>query len=272
MNDRGILYILPTPIGNLEDISFRILDVLRDVDIVLCEDTRHTVKILNHFQIEAKLISYHEHNEKKRADDVLKWINEGRDIALVSDAGMPCISDPGSILVDLAHLNGVEITVLPGPNAAVTAIAASGFDSSRFQFIGFLPRNKGKKKAELLETGEYKGLTIIYESPHRFLDTISDIMTLFPKREIFVARELTKIHEEYYRSEVEEVYDYFKDRNIRGEFVLVLNKYETHELIDIESELRNLISMGYSKSKAVKELASKHDISKNEIYEISLKI
>lgn len=273
MTDKGKLYLIPTPIGNLKDISQRAIETLQNVDLLLCEDTRHSQKLLNHFNIKVKLVSYHEHNEKKRSENVIEWLNQGLNIGLITDAGMPGISDPGSIVVDLVHKSNLEVVVIPGANAALTAVVLSGFDSSSFQFIGFLPRQISKKKDALMATAEYPGLTIIYESPNRLLDTLKTMQELFPDREIFIAREISKIHEEHFRGSIDQAIEHYSDRTVKGEIAMVLNSYEIHKSeIDVESEIKELLDKGIKKSEAVKQIAEKYGLNKNEIYKKSLEI
>lgn len=273
MTDKGKLYLIPTPIGNLKDISQRAIETLEYVDIILCEDTRHSQKLLNHYEIKKKLVSYHEHNEKSRSENVIEWLNQGLNIGLITDAGMPGISDPGAVVVDLVHKSKLEVVAIPGANAALTSVVLSGFDSSIFQFIGFIPRQQSKKTDALMATAQYPGLSIIYESPNRLLDTLKTMAELFPDREIFIAREISKIHEEHFRGTVEEAIDHYSDRVIKGEIAVVLNRYETQEFqVDIESELKELLSQGMKKSAAVKEIAEKYGLNKNDVYKKSLEI
>lgn len=273
MTDKGKLYLIPTPIGNLKDISQRAIETLEIVDLLLCEDTRHSQKLLNHFNIKKKLVSYHEHNEMSRSENVIEWLNRGLNIGLITDAGMPGISDPGTVVVDLVHKSNLEVIAIPGANAALTVVVLSGFDSSVFQFIGFLPRQLNKKKETLITTAQYPGLTIIYESPNRLLDTLKTMGELFSDREIFIAREISKIHEEHFRGSINQAIDHFFERVVKGEIAMVLNRYEISKPeIDIESELKELLDEGMKKSEAVKLIAEKHGISKNQIYKKSLEI
>lgn len=268
---RGKFTLVATPIGNLGDMSPRAIEVLKESQLILCEDTRVSGRLLHHFGIQTKLLSYHEHNERERIDKILGYLDQGMDLALISDAGMPSISDPGVLIVDQLIKEGYSLSAVPGPSAFVMAVALSGFDSRRFEFLGFLPRKKGDRIEVLRSTLGYPGLSIIYESPHRLVKTLDEIAEMAPAREVFVARELTKLYEELYRGPVEKVRDYF-DKGPRGEVVLVLNEYAQKEEVDLEAELRALIDGGTSPSRAVKELSKKHGIPRNEIYDLSIKI
>lgn len=271
--EKGSLYLIPTPIGNLDDISKRAIETLEMVDIILCEDTRHSSRLLNHLGINKKLYSYYEHNEKTRAKEAVEWLKQGHDIGLITDAGMPSVSDPGYIIVDLVHKNELKVYAIPGANAALTALVLSGFDSSRFQFIGFLPRQNSKKREELLDTINYNGLTIIYESPNRLLQTLKMMEEIFPDRSIFIAREMTKLYEEHFRGSVVDAVLHFGAKEIKGEIVVVLEAYEAEsEEVDIAFELQKLLDTGMKKSQAVKEVCTKYDINKNEVYKVSLEL
>lgn len=272
MEDKGSLFLVPTPIGNLGDMTFRAVEVLRQVDYILCEDTRNSIKLLNHFEIKSPMLSYHKHNEKMRTEEIIDFLKEGKNIALITDAGCPCISDPGSVIVDKAHEEKIKIVSLPGASATITAIQASGMDSSVFQFIGFLPRQKSKKTEMLNTSLNYKGLTVLYESPNRLLETLSDIKEFFPSRRVLVARELTKLHEELFRGRVEEAIEHFSAGQVKGEIAIVMEAYFKEEKLDSKAYLEELIAAGMKPSLAVKEVSKRLSVSKNEIYRISLEI
>lgn len=221
-NDRGKLYIVPTPIGNLDDITFRAIDILNKVELIAAEDTRHTKKLLNHFEIQNELISYHEHNRFERIPLLIDKLMNGSEIALVSDAGMPAISDPGSELVAEAVKQQISVIVLPGANAALSALVGSGLPTEQFYFYGFLPRKKSDKEKVLNQLKQLEATIIFYESPHRVLQTLENIEKQFGLRRIALARELTKLYEQYIRGSVREVIDFVKDNPLRGECVIVV--------------------------------------------------
>ena len=268
------LYIIPTPIGNLKDITLRALEILEKVDIIYCEDTRKTIKLLNHYNIKNKLKSYHEHNENFRKEEILNELENGLNIAIVSDAGMPGISDPGHIIIKYLLENNKEVEVLPGATASITALVVSGMDSTRFTFLGFFPREKKEMINFIDILRKIDNTSIIYESVHRIKNTLKILGIEFPERYIVVCRELTKLHEEKIRGKCKDVYDIFKDKeNIKGEFVLILDKaeieivnYNIEELIEIE--LKN----GFTKKQAVKNIVDKYGLNKNEVYKASIDI
>lgn len=269
--DKGSLYLVATPIGNTADISQRAIEALRKVDLILCEDTRHSGRLLKYLDINNKLMSYHEHNERQRSEEVIGLLKNGENVALISDAGSPCISDPGTILVDEAHKHGISVVPIPGPSALIAALSASGFQASSFQFLGFLPRKEGKKREILEETIAYPGLTIIYESPKRLVDTLTLMVELMADRRLVIARELTKLNEEIFRGSVSQALERYS-QGVKGEIVIVLDTYELEEEVDIEKELRKKIDQGYSHSKAVKVVAKEFDINKNDVYKVSIEI
>ncbi len=220
----GTLYVCGTPIGNLEDVTVRALRVLREVDVVAAEDTRRTAKLLAHYEIKARMVSCHEHNESVRASELLELLRSGRDVALVSDAGMPGISDPGARLIARALSAGIDVVPVPGPSALLAAIVVSGFDASEFTFVGFLPR-KGRARREALErlAGERR-VIVVYESPYRLRGTLADLARVMgADRRVAVARELTKIHEEVVRGTFAEVLGVFETRPIKGEVTIVVD-------------------------------------------------
>ncbi len=278
------LYLVATPIGNLGDITLRALEVLRAVDRIACEDTRQTQKLLNHFQIEKKTVSCHEHNERSRATELIHDIKTGKAIALVSDAGTPGVSDPGSWLVREAIAAGVQVFPIPGANAAISALIASGLPADEFEFLGFLPEKAGARRTKLenlvAESRETPRTLIFYEAPHRLLDTLAHLESVFgPQLHVVVARELTKIHEEFLRGTVAEVRSELAGRDrIRGEITLLIelpapsastsgasgaaNAHET-----IASRVARLQSeTGIDEKEALKRLARELGQSKSEIY------
>jgi len=274
------LYIVPTPIGNLKDISFRVLEVLKEADRIACEDTRVTSKLLNRYEIKKPLINYREHNEMEASDFILEKIESGETIALVTDAGMPGISDPGETIVKKATQRGIEVIVLPGPSALINALVASGLSTGRFTFIGFLDKAKKKKRDELKELKEKEETLIFYEAPHRILDTLEAVREVFGERQISLSREITKIYEEHLRGTVSEVLHTFDERNPKGEFVLVVSGKSEEEIkeekekgfinLTIKEHLIQVINEGNPKKDAVKLVAELRDIPKKEVYKESL--
>ncbi|MBT9316745.1 16S rRNA (cytidine(1402)-2'-O)-methyltransferase [Leptothoe spongobia] len=273
----GILYLVATPIGNLEDITFRAVRMLKEANLIAAEDTRHTGKLLHHFQIETPQISYHEHNAQTRIPQLIEKLQTGQTIALVSDAGMPGISDPGYELVCACADAGIIISPIPGPAAVISAIAASALPSDRFTFEGFLPV-KGKVRTERLTQFATEPRTIVlYESPHRLLKTLTDLQThLGDDRQVTVARELTKRYEEFWRGTVGEAIEHFKVTEPRGEFTIAIAGHtptpQTISEADLLQQLATLINHGISPSKASRQLAQKTGLSKREIYQLSLQM
>ncbi|HBH12291.1 MAG: Ribosomal RNA small subunit methyltransferase I [Clostridiales bacterium 38_11] len=271
----GKLYVCATPIGNLEDITLRVLRVLKEVDFIAAEDTRHTIKLLNHYETKNRLISYHEHNEKKRSEQIIEKLLSGESCALVSDAGMPGISDPGEFIIREAIKNNIEIIVLPGATAFVPAIVLSGFDTDKFVFEGFLPSKKGEKRKALEKLVDEERTIIFYESPHRLTDTLKAMIKAFGKRQVSVSREITKKFEETVRGDLEEVLTFFEAKDIKGEFVLVVKGSEEslpEASIDMDKALRELIDDGMTKKDAVNHLVKTYRLNKNDVYQKSLKL
>lgn len=272
----GKLYICPTPIGNLEDISYRVLKVLESVDKIAAEDTRHTLKLLNHFEIKKKMISYHEHNKVQVGHQIVQMLLEGDQIAIVTDAGMPCISDPGEDLVRLCIDNHIEIEALPGPSAVITALAASGLSTRRFLFEGFFDKKKKARKARIESLKSVKETIIFYESPHRLLDTLKVLLEIMGDRKIVLAREITKRYEEYYRDNISSAIDYFHNKGVKGEFVVLVegNQQEEVESFDmtIEEHLLDLMGKDYSKKEAITQVAKIRKIPKKEVYNVSIQM
>ena len=271
-----MLYICGTPIGNLEDMTYRVVRVLSEVDLIAAEDTRQSVKLLNHFDIKTPLTSYYEHNKDVKGPQHIKLLQEGKDIALVTDAGMPGISDPGEDLIKLCYENNVPVTVVPGPTAVVTALVLSGLNSRSYIFEGFLPRNK-KQRAEVLERlVDESRTTVFYEAPHHLVDTLDSIYKTVGDRNIAVARELTKKHETVNRGAVGEVLEYFKENEPKGEFVLVLegkdkekikeDKIASFEEMTIEEHFNMYIEQGMSEKDAMKQVAKDRGIGKRDVY------
>jgi len=270
------IYVCPTPLGNLEDMTFRVIDTLRKVDFIAAEDTRHSIKLLNHFDINTKMVSYHEHNEQSRSEEIIDRVKKGEDCALISDAGMPGISDPGQILIKKALEENLEVEVLSGGSAFLLALVASGFDTDRFVFEGFLPRKSGEKTERLRELKKEKRTIILYEAPHRILKTLKDILEVFDDRNISISREITKRFEEHLRGTISEVIEKLNKGTVKGEFVVVIKGFEGEieekEEISIEEQLKVFLEEGYSKKEAVKLTSKKLNARRNEVYQKSLEI
>ena len=269
----GILYVVGTPIGNLGDWSDRAKEILQTVDFIAAEDTRVTVKLLNKFNIETPMVSYHEHNHKLRDDKIIARLLAGENCAIVTDAGMPVVSDPGEDLVRLAHLNGITVSSVPGPSAVITALAISGMPSGRFSFEGFLSTAKISRK-EHLESLKYDTRTLIfYEAPHKLLSTLKDMFTVFGNRKIALCKELTKIHETVILTTFEDAIKDFEVTPPKGEFVLIIEgaKEQVSEEITLEQAVlfaKEKINEGNSPSMAAKLAANYSGIKKTDIYKM----
>lgn len=222
----GKLYICPTPIGNLEDITYRTLRVLNEVDLIAAEDTRHSIKLLNHFEISKPLTSYHEHNKDSKGGYLINKLLEGENVAVISDAGMPGISDPGEDIIREAIENNIEVEVLPGATAFVTALVGSGLDTRKFAFEGFLDRDKKTRREQLEDVKEESRTMIFYESPHRLKDTLKDMSKVLGNRKISINRELTKKYQEIIREDIDKAIEIFNERDIKGEFVLIVDGFK----------------------------------------------
>ena len=275
--EKGKLYLVATPIGNLEDITLRALRTLKEVDTILAEDTRKTLKLLNHFEIQKPLISFYRHNEGVKVNHVLNLLNEGKVLALVSDAGPPAISDPGEDLVKACIENEIEIIPIPGAVAGIQGLITSGFDTTKFVFEGFLSINKRCRKERLEFLKNETRTMIFYEAPHKLKRTLEDFKEAFGgDRKIVLAREITKIHEEFLRFTIEEANEYYdNDENIKGEFVIVL---EGKEILEegpseesIEDLMRKYLNAGMDKKDAMKQVAKEKNITKSEVYKEWLK-
>lgn len=274
----GKIYLVATPIGNLSDISMRAIETLKNVDIIACEDTRNTIRLLNHFEIKGHLTSYHEYNKIDKAYELCEKVKEGKNIAFVSDAGMPAISDPGYELVDIAYKEGVEVTVVPGASAVVSALAISGISSRRFAFEGFLPADKNEKKEILTELSQESRTLILYEAPHRLLKTLKELFEHMGDRNIAIVREITKLHEEVLKGRLAEIIaDYESEKvAIRGEYVLVIEgksllekreeRQKSFEEISIREHYEKYIAEGMDKKEAMKAVAKDRGIQKREVY------
>lgn len=270
--EQGILYICPTPIGNLEDMTFRVLEVLRSVDVIAAEDTRHTLKLLNHFDIKKQMTSYHEHNIREKGPFIVDMLLNGKSVALVSDAGMPGISDPGEDIIKLCIESGIQVVGLPGPSAALLALVISGLSTDKFAFEGFLPSKSTDRKKALEALKTEKRTIIFYESPHRLTDSLEDMLTVLGDRRASLSRELTKKFEETIRGTLEELLSEASARQLKGEMVIVVQGAEIaeQEEFDIAGMLLQLLEDGYSKKDAIKLVCEKTGAPKNQVYSESL--
>lgn len=273
---KGTLYLVATPIGNLEDITFRAVRILKEVDVILAEDTRKTLKLLNHFEISKRMISFYRHNEGVKTDYVIELLESGKNLALVSDAGTPGISDPGEDLVKASIEHNINIVPVPGAVAFIQGLIASGFDTTRFVFEGFLSINKRARKERLESLKSETRTMIFYEAPHKLKRTIQDLYDAFgSERKIVLAREITKIHEEFIRMTLKEAKEYYEEKEIKGEFVVLVegaciqeednvNETPIEELMDI------YINEGFDKKEAMKKVAKEKGITKSEVYKYLL--
>lgn len=278
VSDKGLLYLVPTPIGNLEDMTFRAIRILKEVNVIAAEDTRNTKKLCNYFEIKTPLVSYHEHNKETSGREILRRLEVGENIALVSDAGMPCISDPGYELAGAAIAAGISVIPLPGANAALTALIASGINPQPFYFYGFLARGKKDKKAELASLQKQSGALILYEAPHRLKETLKLLLEMMGNRQIVLCRELTKKYEEFLRGTIEEAIRWAESTELRGEFCLIMegNDAETVDQdeqkwwlpLSIEEHVQYYIDeKGHSSKEAIKSTAKDREMAKREVYQ-----
>lgn len=266
----GTIYIVGTPIGNLSDFSPRAIETLKRVDFIAAEDTRVTLKLLNHFDIVKPLVSYHEHNLRQRGEVIIGRVLAGENAAIVSDAGMPCVSDPGEDLVRLAAEAGIQTVVIPGPSAAISALAVSGLDTSRFVFEGFLNPQKNARLERLEQLKNEQRTLIFYEAPHKLTDTLEAMLQVLGDRKISLARELTKIYEEVVRTTLSRAPELYREKAPRGEFVLVVEgASQQQEQLSFEQALelvRALVDKGEPLSKAAKDVAHQTGFKKGELY------
>jgi len=270
----GILYLVATPIGNLEDITFRAVRILKEVDLIAAEDTRKSGKLLKHYSIKAKTISYHKFNEKQRTEYLIDKLKSGKSIAVISDAGTPGISDPSEVIVKECIKNEILIIPIPGPSAVITALSASGLSTNSFSFWGFVPKTKSKQVELLQNLISRKETMIFYESPKRVKQTLNTFLDIFGNRQVVVAKELTKIYETFFRGSIKEVLVQLDGKILKGEFVILLEGAGERDISDskIEKLLREKIANGLSKSEAVKKVSKKFDIKKNRVYQVSLRM
>ncbi len=268
----GILYIVGTPIGNLSDFSPRAIQTLREVDFIAAEDTRVTLKLLNHFDIRKPLVSYHEHNLRERGEVIIQRVLDGENVAVVSDAGMPCVSDPGEDIVRLAAEADIQTIVIPGPSAAISALCISGLSTSRFSFEGFLSTNRKNRREHLQSLIGDTHTLIFYEAPHKLLDTLKDMAAAFGEgRRISLCREMTKIHEQVFRTTLQEAVQYYTENTPKGEFVLILEGAQKPEepemtLEEAVEEAVQLVQSGFRATDAAKQVSARTPFKKSEIY------
>lgn len=273
--DAGTLYVVPTPIGNLEDMTFRAINILRRVSIIAAEDTRQTRKLLTHYEIDTPSISYHTHNRASRSAGLLGRLQAGEDVAIVSDAGMPAISDPGFELVQEALEEKINTVVLPGANAAICAVVGSGLPTSEFLFHGFLPRKKQEKEATLKRLSELEATLVFYESPYRVKETVKSLLEVFGNRRVAIARELTKIYEQYIRGDLSEVSEWLSEHDLKGECCIIVEGFTGlsdaalwWEELTIESHVAHYEGDGGLHHKeALKKVAIDREVSRREIYQ-----
>jgi len=268
---RGMLYICATPIGNLEDITLRVLRVLREVDVIAAEDTRTTIKLLNYYEISKPLTSYHEHNKIAKARHIIDKIKVGESVALVTDAGMPGISDPGQELIEMCHKEGVSVTICPGATAGVSALVLSGIAARRYAFEGFLPRDKKERRKALEALAQETCATIIYEAPHRLLETLRDLQKYVGKREVAVVREITKKFEEVQRGDLADIIEFFTEKPPKGEFVVILEGCTNVEPANdwpesLNEHVKIYLDVGFDEKGAMKMVAKDRGVSKSIVY------
>lgn len=270
----GTLYLVATPIGNMEDITYRAVRVLCEVDVVAAEDTRHTLKLLNHLNIKKPLVSYHDNNRLQRGKELVERLKNGENVALVSDAGMPAISDPGEELVKMCVEEGIRVTVIPGCTASLSGLVVSGLPTRRFVFEGFLPHRRADRIRRLEELSGEERTLIFYESPHRIRDMLADMLEVFGDRQCALARELTKVHEEVLRGSLSELVERLREKQPRGEFVVVVSGGETgakKEPVPLcQTDIKELVmsyeKQGFSRMEAMKKAARDLGISKRDVY------
>lgn len=267
-----MLYFVATPIGNLKDISLRALEVLNSVDVIACEDTRNSLKLLNHYNIKKKLVAYHKFNEKNSSEGLIKLLKEGKNIALISDSGMPVISDPGEVIINKLKEENIPYTIIPGANAGLCALLLSGLDSSRFTFVGFIPDDNKEKENLLNEVKDYKTTLIFYVAPHDVKKTVATLFKYLGKRKACLVNEITKLYEKTFSFELSEDFNY----QPKGEYVLIVEKNNENTLdllqLSIKDHLLYYLNLGESKADAIKKVAKQRNLNKNEVYQIATKL
>jgi 16S rRNA (cytidine1402-2'-O)-methyltransferase len=269
----GTLYIVATPIGNLEDITLRALRVLKEVDVIAAEDTRHSLRLLNHYGISKQLVSYWGEKEKVKAEETISLLKEGKNVALISDAGTPGIADPGSVLIRRAWEEGIRVEPVPGPSAAIAALSVSGFSTEEFIFCGFLPAKQSRRKKLLEELSREKRTLVFYEAPHRIVESFDDIAEIFSDRNTFLVREMTKLHEELMRGDAVGVRERLESAVTAGEYVIVVEGRRDEKNPAGEEalkEIESLMKKGFGRKEAVKRVAEEYGLSRKELYDRSL--
>lgn len=273
---QGKIYLVATPIGNLEDMTFRAIETLKNVDLIAAEDTRHTLQLLNHFEISKPMISYHRHNEEIKTEEIINKVLQGQNVAIVTDAGTPGISDPGEEIVKVAIENDIEIIPIPGACALINSLIVSGISTKEFSFFGFLPLNKKNRKETLDKIKRENKTVILYEAPHKLLKTLEDVLENIGNVDIAIVRELTKVHEEKAYGKISDLIEKFNEP--RGEFVIILdlNNMQNEEKIDfnsisLENHYKYYEKSGLDKKEIIKQIAKDRNVPKNEIYQKFLK-
>ncbi|HSW63519.1 MAG TPA: 16S rRNA (cytidine(1402)-2'-O)-methyltransferase [Dissulfurispiraceae bacterium] len=268
----GRLYIVATPIGNLEDITYRAVRILKAVDAIAAEDTRHSLKLLSALGIQKPLISYWSENEKARSEEVLSSLRAGFSVALISDAGTPGISDPGSVLIKKAIEGGIEVIPVPGPSAAIAALSVSGLPTEEFTFIGFLPPKSGQRRKRMEQLALEERTIVFYEAPHRIVEMVEDLLAVFGDRQALVMREISKLHEQTFRGSLSQIFERLATSTIAGEYVVaVAGMMKESVSIDVAlQEIRALMKKGFGRKDAVKRVAESYGLSKKELYDKSL--
>ena len=271
----GKLYLVPTPIGNLKDMTFRAVEILKEVDYICAEDTRNTGLLLKHYEIETKQISFHEHNAYEKIPDMIDLLKEGKSLAQVSDAGMPSISDPGHDLVKAAIEQEIPVVALPGASAGITALIASGLLPQPHIFYGFLPRKQGQQKAFFESKKSYPETQIFYESPYRVADTLKNMLEIYGDRQLVLVRELTKLYEEYQRGSISEVIAHINEVSLKGECLLIVEGYNSIQKNDIEIDQLDIVSLvnqgiesGQKPNQAIKKIAKEYGLNRQDVYQI----
>ena len=277
----GILILVATPIGNLGDLSPRAVEVLKSADLIAAEDTRNTLKLLNHFDIRTPMTAYHEYNRFDKADELVKLLEEGKNVACVTDAGMPGISDPGEVLVAKCAEAGIPVTAVPGPSAGITALVISGLPTRRYRFEGFLPTDKKEREAVLQEVKEDSATLIFYEAPHRLLKTLETLLSALGDRRTAIVKELTKVHENVLRASLSDAVRHFSEEEPRGEYVLVIEgrsfeekkeeREQSFQSLSIEEHVKMYEEQGFDRKEAMKRAAKDRGVSKREIYDALMK-
>lgn len=279
-SSEGILYVVATPIGNLEDITYRAVRILGEVDLIAAEDTRNTARLLSHYDIKTRVISCHDHNEDARAEHIIKMIVSGMSVAVVSDAGTPLISDPGYRVVESAAANGIKIVPVPGASSLLAALSASGLPVEKFTFMGFAPRQSSKRKSFLEKAAALSHTSVFFESPHRIIDLLTDMIPIFGNRQAVAAREITKLYEEFLRGSITEIIEALSSREtVKGEFVLLIDGQEQDKISKdvapeetLETEIKEMLGKSLKTSEIAKKLSEKYRLPRQSVYSKILEI